>query len=262
MKIGSMTSDYGDAPHRLIINEEGDEKTGKNFFAFSGQWPLAYFNIGERNNDDLLEWWQEKKKKPFVQGKYMVPVEDILRVTDKATIQKNADQARVEYKRWRADFHSVLSDRGIRTIVIDNGKNINTLIQLCKFGKLVGNIDPGLRGQANLDFMNIIYKVRATSKNLIMIHRLTDEWKDTVKQDGSKGFPNRTGNKLPECHKSIPFEVDCSLRTHKSPFRIEIRESGVGKHGGALAGEMFEGEECRFKYVAAKIWGDSPKDWL
>jgi hypothetical protein len=259
MKIGSLTDELPGLDTFILLNIEGDEKTGKNHLAFQAPAPIAYFNISDRSNSKLLRRCAKRGVKVY-HSFYKLPESDnLLRVRDPKKIKEHQAIAREEWLRLRADYTAFLKSPETRSGVIDTGGKLKSLIELYRFGKLL-EIPPMLRSWANNDFMYLFVLARKYKKNLILLHRLADEWK----RGKGESHDAPTGKRVLQGHKQVPFEVDANVRTwrkdgHDGPvFGATVMNSGdVGESAGA----ELEGEELSFAKVAALVKGTKEAAW-
>jgi len=264
--IGSMTEDLEEGKHRLILSDEGDEKSGKTEWSLTAPDPIAYFNI-DRDNRRLLRRMRKRGQK-IVEGRYTLPGEDnILRVSDSATIKMNAEAARVEKKRFRQDLYLAAKDTRFRTLVFDNGGHFWALYRMAAFGKLL-EIPPLLYSQVNCSFLYDFIGMprKKTDKNVIIIHRLKDKYERGGKGGKGGAISETTGEREIIGHKEVPAEVDASIRVWRERKGERLFHATIHTCGpdGSLEGLDFTSaeDECDFPTVAARIWGDKPEKWM
>lgn len=262
LKVGSLTTEMNEIPHRLIVNIQGDGKAGKNTMAFGAPGNIAYFNI-DRDNERLIKMMQKKLKKRIPQGRYTMPdTENISRVKDPKRIQENANHARVEWKRFAEDYLEALKapKENIGSLVIDTGTVFWKLKRLAKFGKLL-EVPMMLYEQVNAEMIYFIQKARKYDKTVVWLHRVTEEYAP-AKDDKGRSISRPTGYMKMDGFKYFAAEVDANIEVYydrkRKVFGAEILGEGMGSDA---RGERFEGEDCTFPNIAARIYGDEPEDW-
>lgn len=252
---------------RFIVALDAIEKHGKTRFALTAPGPIGYMDFDQRSEGTIEEflragkpiaWRTDKQGHPWP---YKIPTEK-----SKSDIQA---LAKAEWFRFENDFEQLLHAQAVRTIVVDLASEAWELLRLAAFGKLA-QIPPHLYTEANGVYRRLIRLVREQSRvNLILIHRLKDEWANEKKSDGSiKGYT--TGKKERAGFAETGFLADVNLRLYRLPqhqcevsdlgFRLEVVDCGAN---AKMRGMILENEMIDFAVLASMITeGEtSPEEW-
>lgn len=167
---------------RLIMAIDAERGSGKTHFPLTAPGPIAYLNI-DQNSDGVVQKFQDKKE---------IYVTDIaLPEMDAKNTDAVAEQAcEIWQSSFCHDYLGAVRDSKVRTIVIDTGTETWELLRLALYGKLTQVISRDY-GHANAIYSRLIREVVNTDKNLIITHKLTDEYVN----DKSTGRRKRAGFK-------------------------------------------------------------------
>ena len=238
-------------PRRLVMRVGGHEKDGKTHFALTMPAPIALLNI-----DRGLEGMYEK----FARVKELHLSGDF-RAMPSETMQDNE-------RRWEAilsAYKSALNDNHIRSILFDTDTEAWEIVRLAYLGKLVG-VKELHYPEINSIFRGIIDMALAHDKNVMFTCRLRKQYVKTGKKSKA-GHPESAWNGLYEESGFGEFGsiAQCNLRAHI------VNEDGVNiptlriincRQNMSMNGEVFEGDEACFSWVAANIIdGTSPEEW-
>src|SRR5258706_1242055 len=119
-----------------ILNIEALEKNGKTRLCLTAPRPIAYFRVGDRKIDFLLDELGMKRGTDILEGDYHYRPPITVSASGGDLVNTIANEARPIWKRFENDFLLTLKDKQIRTIVIDNAGAMYELRRLAKFGKL------------------------------------------------------------------------------------------------------------------------------
>jgi len=233
---------------RLIISIEGDEKTGKDHFAFTAPDP-----IGVQSFDDGLEGVVEK----FVNGTatvggVAVPKKTILvkeyRLPKNLAAEPDFDYNSA-YAAFVSDYRALLAAQ-VRTIIWDTGTEVWELLRMLRFKKLA-QVQPYHYAPVNAEYTGLIREGYDSYSNLILLHKTRAEYvndKTTGKKERA-GF-NNTG-----------FLVQVNLKT----FRVDDDDGGSEysvkvldcRQNGQLNGKVYTGMMPTFPWLAVDVIEDS-----
>lgn len=231
----------------LSIELIGPEQSGKTYIALTAPGPIAYFDMDDNDRPvvrKIREKWPDKviKKMSFEIPKGLV-------VNEK--LQKMAIAERNRYLdawTWACE-----SDK-VKTLVMDTGTDAWELWRYAEFGAESSRARN--YGGLNSQFAAMLRMPRRHGKNLAVINRTKDQWKDD-KPTGAiirDGFKN-TGYAM---HATIE-----AMRDEYDNFSIQLRDV---RHDASLNGAIFGpdglGGEISWAMVACQIVeGSTPDEW-
>ena len=199
---------WGDAKERvsrprMIVSSRGEDKDGKTQFGFTAPDPIACFPF-DNNTDELIQKWLKRGKR------ILTPNESL----DYSDATKKEDWAPI-WARFEEYWEDALNSESIRTIMADTFTEANELSRLAEFGKLSQVVSRDY-GKINAKFKRLIDMTYKTDKNIILIHRLKDEYKNDA----------RTGTRILAGFGSIRYKVQINL-LHKRDIEYRDLEKGV-----------------------------------
>jgi len=199
---------------RMILSIEGDWGTGKTDLALTAPGPIAFFKF-DLNTEVTLAKYARKKR--IYMREY-----DVVDPNDRDAQTK----AETMMKRFWLDYAACLESKTIRTVIWDTATEVWEQVRLAAFGRLT-NIMPHHYVQVNNGFRNAIRAAFDSDTNLILIHRLKDEWvnvpdpKDPTKEKGK-----RTGRKERAGFSDLGFAVQVMVQTFFDPddagFQVKV----------------------------------------
>lgn len=255
---------------RLIVAIDALEKDGKTRFSLTSPGPIGYMDFDNRSEGTIEQFLAAGKKimwrvddrgnpKP-----YQIPA-DAGATDEKA--KQTQDEARAEWKKFEDDFEKLLKNPDVRTIVVDTATEAWELIRLAGFGRLK-EIPPHLYSEVNSAFRRLIRLARKQTRvNLILVHRLKDEWANEKQGDRLKSYT--TGKQVRGGFGETGFLVDANLLLYRLPlakcedgdlgFRLLVKDCGANAElrGLELANEMIS-----FPILASMITSTSPDEWM
>ncbi len=242
---------------RLILSIEGDEKTGKNNFAFTAPGPIAVFSF-----DNGLEGVVEK----FVNGTAEVGG---IRIPKKVIYVKEMDTPPTAtggsrntvsigvpgfdytamWEGFVRDYRALLK-AGVRTVIWDTATEIYELQRLYRFGKL-SEVPSNMWGPLKAEYRELIRNAYDSHTNLILLHKTAPEYVND----------KRTGKRLISGLTDIGFVVQVNLKT----FRVDNEDGGSDysvkvldcRQNGQLNGKVYEGVMTTFPWLAVDVIEDS-----
>lgn len=237
---------------RLIISIEGEEKTGKDHFAFTAPDP-----IGVQSVDDGLEGVIEK----FVKGEATVggvaiPKKAILvkeyKLPPNLAAEPAFDYAGV-WAKFVADYRAMLA-AGVRTVIWDTATEFWELLRMLRFGKLA-QVQPHNYGPVNAEYTGLLREAYDAHSNLILLHKTKAEYVN----DKATGKKERAG------FNNTGFVVQVNLKTFRvdsdegSEFSVKVLDC---RQNGQLNGALYEGSMCTFPWLAVDVVeGSDLKEW-
>jgi len=236
-------------PRRLVMRIGGFEKDGKSHFGFTAPPPIGIVNI-----DRGLEGMYEK----FAREKELY-ISDDFRAMPSETQKDNE-------RRWDAImevYTEYLEGSIVRSILYDTDTEGWEIARLAYLGKLVG-VRELHYPEVNSIFRKVIDMALASDKNVIFTCRLRKQYIRSKSAEG-KDTASWNGKYEESGFSEFGSIVQANLRA-----KI-VDDGGVNiptirvincRQNMQMNGEVFEGDEACFSWVAANIInGTSPGDW-
>jgi len=228
---------------RLIISVEGMEKEGKTSFGLSAPGPIALFDM-DIGLEGVIDKWADEKEIYVASFDYR-----------DATSQNEWEAM---WNKMRAAYLTALKDKAIRTLVWDTGTEAWELIRLARFGQLA-QVMPQHYGPVNAEFRDMIRKVYETDKNLIMLHKMKDEY--VLVGDRKTGKSERTGGHVRAGFSDVGYLMQINLRVWRNVetgFGLTVRDC---RQNAEIAGMDLMDPLNTFQYLAAEVFQTSPEEW-
>jgi hypothetical protein len=214
---------------RLILSIQGPEKVGKTHLALSAPKPLAYFNLDFRT-EGVIERFADQD----------------IQVIDIEYDLENEGEAEV-YMEVLNKFHNAYSyaTRHFKTVVEDTATEVWELMRLAHLGKRT-QVMPHHYVQVNTAFRQHVREAEKAGINLVMIHKLKEEWVNNSNtgrliRDGFKGM-NYLAQTLVDCWKHLdPLVFGCT-----------ILECGQNP---AVTGDTMEGDFYDYDALLEAVFG-------
>lgn len=243
----------GDQPvvPRLIVSIEGEEKTGKDHFAFTAPGPIYLQSCDPVGSDGVRQKFPGKVYIPK-SGGYQLAID-----SSQCTAAEMKRQADPLLDKWISNYRAALPK--FRTIVWDTADELWELCRLAKFGELSPKLSQGERnnsyGELNSFYEGLVKESFNYPVNFVLIHRVKDEYKANTK----------TGVRVRSGYKDATFLTQVNLRSMKVP-----KENGIGSYFGVqvldcrrnpdIEGEKIEND---FRILGMKVFPEvDPKVWL
>ena len=183
--------------HRLIVNAEGEEKSGKNHFAFSAPGPIFEhsFDIG---NEGVVQKFQSQKK--IMIAEYELEVQP-----GEGDQREVAEAANKVWDQFIANYRDGLASCGNGTTMVDTGTEMWELLRLARFGKLT-QVMPHHYGPVNKEMQEAIREGFGHNCNVVFLHKRKPEWENFIGSDG-KEKGRKTGKMTRVGFSDMPFLV-------------------------------------------------------
>lgn len=230
---------------RIILAIDGKEKVGKTRFCLTAPGPIAFFNI-DLGTEGVLDVYckENPKKKVYIQTFHVRMLEG----------KEGQDAALVVWQRLITAYRAVLGK--VRTVVIDTSTELWDIVRLAAFGKL-SQVKSHHYGPVNSQFRDFIRMAYDSNTNLILIHKLKDEYENDKK----------TGRLVRGGFSDTGFMVQANATLSKDPkaesidekFKLLITDcrQNTNAEGTELVGPF-----CNFPFLAQTIMPYSdPGDW-
>jgi hypothetical protein len=187
--------------HRLIVNAEGEEKSGKNHFAFTAPGPI-YMHSFDIGNEGVVQKFQNDKQ-------IMIAEYELELQPDEGSAQEVAEAADRVWNSFMSNFRDGLASCGHGTTVVDTASEMWELLRLARFGKLT-QVMPHHYGPVNKEMQEAVREAFGHSCNAVFLHKMKDGWENYV--EGGKEKGRKTGQKVRVGFNDIPFLVQVNVR--------------------------------------------------
>lgn len=186
IKVEGFTTDTK-PDNRPAICVFGDENTGTTRFGCTA--PHDEGHIGwlaiDKNSKATVELYKQKLKLPIIVNKEpFLSNKDAMRMA----VEEKADEVKKIYtevfKRICDQAVKLAEHPDVESIVIDRASQVYDFILFSHFGRR-NQIESFQRGAPNQDMIDLINAL--AGKNLVLIHKASEIWKDTGEIDKSTG---------------------------------------------------------------------------
>lgn len=183
INTGFRVPSAGARARRAIVLVCGDWKQGKTHFALTAP-ALNFFQSLDQGTEGVIEKFPPAGIRLAEYGLTVQPgqgsEDDIAHAADKV------------WQKFISDYYQALNDPACRTITWDTESEVWELLRLARFGVLnpkTGRDRGNVWGPVNAEMQGLIRAAMATDKNLIMLEKV----KDTYKDDKKTGKRERKG---------------------------------------------------------------------
>jgi hypothetical protein len=235
--LPGFTRANGVLKRRLILSIEALEGVGKTRFTLTAPAPIAFLNF-DYGLEGVIEKFQVDK------AIYVAAIKLDFQ-GDKDRIIRAAED---ELKKFEINYQTAL--RQARTIVIDTGTELWELMRLAAFGKL-SQVLPHHYAPVNQEMTRLIKLAYESEVNLILTHKLKEQWIN----DKKTGLYEFAGN------KDIPSLVQCHARLWSDPdgFHLQV---GKCRQNVQCVGLELRNEMIDFATLATFVFPDTTHgDW-
>lgn len=243
-EAGALAKKNQPIAKRLIISVAGKERTGKTTFGVSAPGPIAFFPI-DPGREGVLE-------KVIKTKKILLPIDERgnIETFDYRDATSPKDYERL-WEKFKKCYTDAFNSKEIRSIVVDTTTEAWELVRIARFGKLT-KIQPYHYGPVNAEFRDLVKQAYKTDKNLILIHKVKNEYVDD----------KRTGNMERAGFGDIGYLVQINLRLNwdkENGFTMYVEDC---RQNMDIAGEVFREPQNTFPYLAMNVYPDSElEDW-
>ena len=245
---------------RLIASIDGLEKQGKDHFALTAPGPICVIST-DNGLDGVVQKFQDQKEIYIAEYR----LGSIGNTNGKKrTLEDQAEVSAICSKIWEnivRDYNDALNS-GARTVIVDTSTELWEILRMARFGKLT-QVMPHHYAPVNAEFDGFIKDAyEHENVNLLLLHKLTEEWKNSADGKGS-----RTGEYKRSGFKGVAFAVQANTVVWRDPeeskipdcFHVTVQDC---RDDPTLNGVDLSGEECNFPTLAALILGGDPEEFL
>lgn len=235
--------------HRLIMSLEGVEKVGKNHFAFGAPGPI-YFHSFDFGDEGVIQKFQTTTQ--------IYKAEYRLNIRPNTAVQDAADTARPVWAKFLENFREGLA-KG-RTTVVDTATEAHEVLRMAEFGKLT-QVMPHHYAPVNQAMKDLWRSAYDSDSNLIMLHRMKEEWENKVNAQG-KEVGNKTGRWEMAGYKGTYFEAQVCARAFKEDGQFKMLVFDC-RQNPDLEGMVLEGDMLNFATLGQMVFPESDeKEWM
>lgn len=226
---------------------DGLEKRGKNHFALSAPGPVGILSL-DLGLDGVVQKFQNKKE--------IWVAEHRVNTTALRAQHNMEDVAEVANEAWNnimRDYDEMLAS-GAKSGIIDTATELWEILRLARFGKL-DQVRPHHYGPVNAEFREVIRKAYDTDMNLLLLHKMKDEYKN----DSRTGDVKRSG--FSDMGFLVQVIVQCWRDEEKAPdcFHATVVDC---RQDPTLNGFDMQGEMATFPTLAQLVFTEtSAEDW-
>jgi hypothetical protein len=234
IKIAGFSSDLtpGDKPTVSVYGQEG---SGKTRFAATAPGPIGLLPL-DRKSKRTFEIIAKTLNTQVVIPKtdYMKPSDlisiSLLDSEDKESLGKVKKHYSELVKRVMEDAMKLADHPEIQSIVVDSNTQFWDWIMFSHFGRR-NQVETFQRGAPNQDMIDFINALK--HKNLVLLHRAAEVWKDTGEIDkNGKKKQGPTGKFKAEGCSKLGYLITCEIEmvdkakaeTLDDKFKVRIRE--------------------------------------
>lgn len=233
---------------RLIISIEGAEKSGKNHFAFTAPGKTAFHSF-DHGDEGMIE--------KFVKGGLRIQkAEYRVDVPPGTDTQKTSEACNPVWLGFKVNF--ALGLHQCRTTVVDTGTDMYEMLRMAYFGKLQ-QVLAHHYAPVNAELKSLIHQAYSSDGNLIVLHRIKDEYKTEVR--GGKEVSNKTGKKVMAGYSQMKFETQVHLRMYKEDGEF-CAEVVTCRQNPDIEGYVLTGDQLSFTGLGMMVYPDSEEgEW-
>lgn len=245
---------------RLVVSSAGYQKKGKTHLGFTMPEPIAYFAI-DKGEEGVGRKFLDKDIK-IVKYNFERPTKE-----NKGSKQI-IGQAQQVLDQWEEDFDYALHN--FRSLFVDTATELYEILRIAEFGKL-GEVLPTSYGPVNARFRDWIRQVLDSDSNLLLTHKVKEEW-----DNKGGGVGQKTGRVIRAGFKEVEFDVHVSIRHDRDwgerddpkarpeitsgPFFFQVYDC---RQNPDVVGQMFVQPDNSWMDLAMAVYPDSdPNDWM
>lgn len=194
---------------RLILSVQGEEGTGKNHFAFTAPGPIAVQST-DVGTEGMVEKFIAQGKQIFVKH-YDKPLV-VGDLKDPELVNQSCEAAERFLDEWEKDYKQLV--QSVRTIVWDTATELWTLLRWARAGRME-KILPLWYTQMNQEYSNMVQLAYNTGTNLILIHKVKNEYVNNETTGNKIRAGNNEGGYL------VQLELTCQRNGKEFEFYID-----------------------------------------
>ena len=261
----------------LLVCSQALEKKGKTHFALTAPGPIALISTDTGSEETAAKFKKVGK------------VIHLLKSTPPKEIGTNVAAAITEWDKLLKAWYGVISDKSIRTMIVDTHTEFWQVMRLARFGKLE-QVPPKKYDEVNKDMRDMIKAIKERQNlNAVFIHKVKKTYVGSRKPDGTAGMDSWNGEYERAGFGDMGYLCDVVVENNFSPpdepgKRALRRPSGTRADGTSwqveekdfyirildtryemqdLIGQCFAGEECDFFNLVMAALPDADFDnWL
>ncbi len=231
---------------RMIVSVRGEERAGKTQFGLTAPAPIAVFPF-DNNTEELVQKWLMAKK-------IFMPKEPLYFMD--ATDQEHWLPV---WERFKELFLAAVTSPLVRTVMVDTFTEAHELCRLVRFGKL-SEVPAHFYGKVNAEFKRLIDSTYQTDKNVVLVHRVKDEYVKNV----------RTGERVLAGYGEVGYKVQLNILCWRELSRRDAETGAEGfgislencTQNETLAGTYLEEPRNNWQELGKLVYpGTTDEDW-
>ena len=239
LKAMGFSDDYVETPRRLIISEEGREKTGKTHFALTAPDPIFFFNV-DFGTEGVVGKFQDKGKKVFIYD-IRVPREG------------KPEMWQMLWTEFKARVRKVYEVKS-GSVVWDTASELYILCRLSHFGRLT-DVKPSDYDIVNNDWREILRIAYGSPMNTIFIHKTKAIWRAVPTSSGRSSLTKTNDFEL-SGYGDMASQVQTNLVMYREDtdngpeFSAFIKDCRQNPY---IAGQVLRGPMCSFEFLLSLV---------
>lgn len=225
---------------RLLVAVEALEKEGKTHFALTAPGPIAVFDFDTGMEGVVHKFARQKK----------IYVSDYRRLGNVMT--NTPDNWILLWEKFKREYIATMEAPEIRTVVMDTATEVWELLRMARFGKLT-QVMPYHYGPVNAEYRELLRKAYSTEKNLILLHKMKDEYVND----------KRTGSLKRSGFSDTGYMVQVNVRMWRdedSLFHLFVKDC---RQNPDVAGMDLVNDMANFQTLATLVFPETTeKDWV
>jgi hypothetical protein len=207
--------------HRLILNIQGPEKTGKDHMALTFSGGPIYVHSFDQGLEGVVQKFQATRE--IYVAEYELTIQP-----GEATDKEVGEAANIVWEQFVSNYRdSLASTRDEGLVMVDTATEAWELLRLASFGKLT-QVLPHHYSKPNAEFRDLVRESYDAS-NMVLLSKMKDEWENYLDSKGQEKS-RRTGNKKAMTMNDVPFLVQSNVQT----FSEEIDGGGTSFYATIL----------------------------
>jgi hypothetical protein len=234
---------------RMVVSIMGDQKCGKNHFAFGAGGTKAFHSF-DYGDEGVIE-------KFLTKGHIIDKAEYRVDVAEGANQQTVSDACTPAWRAFRVNYALGLAKNDVT--IVDTLTEAYEVVRLSYFGKLL-QVPPTAYGPVNAEMKDIFRQAYTSGKSLIVLNRMKDEYINKVAASG-KEVGMKTGKRVFAGYSQTPYEVQVHLRAYREAdgFKMEILDC---RQNPDLNGFIMEGDMNNWWTLGTLVFPDSEEsEW-
>jgi len=239
LRAMGFSDDYVETPRRLIISEEGREKTGKSHFALTAPEPIIYLNV-DLGIEGVVGKFQDQGKQVYLYD-VRVPREG---------------KAEMWQSLWAEFRQRVRKVYELRTgsVIWDTASELYELCRLSHFGRLT-EVKPSDYSIVNNEWKEVLRIAYDSPMNTVFIHKTKAIWRAVPTSSGRSSLTKTNEFEL-SGYSDMGYMVQVNLVMYREDtsdgpqFSAYIKDCRQNPY---IAGQILRGPMCNFEFLLSLV---------